>query len=130
MTYIIELMYKEYGVEKKYLCNVCVYSCPYVNANDCEYSKMYPPFTAEKQIELIKLIQSTEDIDCLYSYNRYLSPSQWQVVMEVEFITEFANERPLKVRRIDETWEGALAKLIIKLKPHINNSKVKEILEK
>ncbi len=119
----IEEMYKVYGVKplKQYT------SCAWNSAENCPYSKdgncienctqlfivyeEYPPFTAEKQLKLIKLILSTGEeleiakMDTCYRF--------W-----LNYTTIQAEDFP-----------KALAGLVVALKNKLDHTKVKEILE-
>lgn len=119
----IEEMYKVYGVKplKQYT------SCAWNSAENCPYSKdgncienctqlfivyeEYPPFTAEKQLKLIKLILSTGEeleiakMDTCYRF--------W-----LNYTTIQAEDFP-----------KALAGLVVALKNKLDHAKVKEILE-
>lgn len=119
----IEEMYKVYGVKplKQYT------SCAWNSAENCPYSKdgncienctqlfivyeEYPPFTAEKQLKLIKLILSTgkeleiAKMDTCYRF--------W-----LNYTTIQAEDFP-----------KALAGLVVALKNKLDHAKVKEILE-
>ncbi len=63
----IEKMYENAGVEKEFEKPAICVKNPYITCNGCmlyddkngkcNNKKEYPPFTAEKQIELIKLLQ-------------------------------------------------------------------------
>lgn len=61
----IEKLYENAGVEAKNKCksSQCIVTNPHPDwCNKCEsLSKAYPPFTAEKQLELIKLLMEQED---------------------------------------------------------------------
>lgn len=119
----IEEMYKVYRVKplKQYT------SCAWNSAENCPYSKdgncienctqlfivyeEYPPFTAEKQLKLIKLILSTgkeleiAKMDTCYRF--------W-----LNYTTIQAEDFP-----------KALAGLVVALKNKLDHAKVKEILE-
>ena len=118
----IKEMYKAYGVKplKQYT------SCAWNSAENCPYSKdgncienctqlfivyeEYPPFTAEKQLKLIKLILSTGEeleiakMDTCYRF--------W-----LNYTTIQAEDFP-----------KALAGLVVALKNKLDHAKVKEIL--
>lgn len=119
----IEEMYTVYGVKplKQYT------SCAWNSAENCPYSKdgncienctqlfivyeEYPPFTAEQQLKLIKLILSTGEeleiakMDTCYRF--------W-----LNYTTKQAEDFP-----------KALAGLVVALKNKLDHTKVKEILE-
>ena len=60
----IEKMYEKFKIERKYKCNSICYGddnpCPLWCKNCENLVSFYPPFTAEKQIELIKWISRKE----------------------------------------------------------------------
>lgn len=60
----VEKLYSLAGVEKERHCTK-VNNCSYFECAKCEYYNYtnYPPFTAEKQIELIKWLMKSFDID-------------------------------------------------------------------
>ena len=119
---IIEQMYKEYGVKpiSRYFsgCKIkgedckCQLNCDFCINSIHTYN--YPPFTAEKQIELIKLLS-------LYDLN-ILQNSKGSFFMDVQY--EYA------VATAEKPFEDVLASCVIASKPFIDTSKVKEILEK
>lgn len=59
----IEKMYENAGVKPDhYHCEGCEYDYEDICPDDCPNSQViYPPFTAEKQIELIKLLGNVRD---------------------------------------------------------------------
>lgn len=89
----IEKMFENAGFPKKqckdYSCTVCE------QYNDCE---KYPPFTAEKQIELIKLL--TRQCDLTISY---FTKWKWEFV-------HYDGQEPLQVR--GKNFAETFAKLI------------------
>ena len=64
----IEKMYKNAGIKKKRYCEYDSDNCPYMFGHLCSdcgvemkpEKYLYPPFTAEKQIELIKWISNND----------------------------------------------------------------------
>lgn len=105
MTNIIEQMYKEYRIEPKVVASYS-FTCGY---NKKEYEKdvvEYPPFTAEKQIELITFLGN------VIGY-----------IMLGEDIHYYTSYKELSLSE-------ALAQVLIDRKDNFNNSKVREILEK
>lgn len=132
----IEEMYKVYGVKplKQYT------SCAWNSAENCPYSKdgncienctqlfivyeEYPPFTAEKQLELIKLVLGIEDS------NLYIYKNSRFYVFELSDYDRFALDFERIVVRVEsKNFEIGLAKFISKLSDYLDHAKVKEILE-
>lgn len=118
---LIEKMYKAYEVERKINCG----NCKYYNGKICiQYTTVcnweYPPFTAEKQIELITLIGLNKGFEII--------PNEGFDYMLSE--TTFAKYEYNKHGYSMTNFAEALADLTINLKDKIDNSKVKEILEK
>lgn len=129
----IEEMYKVYGVKplKQYT------SCAWNSAENCPYSKdgncienctqlfivyeEYPPFTAEKQLELIKLITSTQG-EFSIEKNNYPDGEQFCC-----FWSSYDSYSLINTTNKD--FSQALAKLVIALKDKLDHTKVKEILE-
>lgn len=118
MTNAIEIMMKEYGVEK--IPSECqgLYNCPdYKKENDtnCYKEKDYPPFTAEKQIELIKLLSEKANIIIgRRSYDNH----EWLIGID---------KQSIPIQHLD--FVECLADAIIKFKGDLDTAKVKEILE-
>lgn len=113
----IEEMYKAYGVDKQRVIDCCTteeyFECENVsNCANCDKCIRfeYPPFTAEKQLKLIKLILSTGEeleiakMDTCYRF--------W-----LNYTTIQAEDFP-----------KALAGLVVALKNKLDHAKVKEIL--
>lgn len=125
----VERMMKEYlGKPKKRFrtCNNglgfyarCTDDCK--KCEDAVYMSDYPPFTAEKQLELIKLIGCSEDgaggIGIYKIDGVYFCTSNWYWQIDKD-----------STRHID--FEEALALLVIDLKDKLDNAKVKEILQR
>lgn len=94
----IEEMYKTYGVKP-----------------------LKPPFTAEKQLELIKLITSTQG-EFSIEKNNYPDGEQFCC-----FWSSYDSYSLINTTNKD--FSQALAKLVIALKDKLDHTKVKEILE-
>lgn len=127
----IEEMYKVYGVKplKQYT------SCAWNSAENCPYSKdgncienctqlfivyeEYPPFTAEKQLELIKLVINIEDSHCSFYKD--------EGVYTFEFF--YGDCMFSSVNPEAKTFEEVLVLLIIQMTEYLDHAKVKEILE-
>lgn len=130
----IEEMYKAYGVESGYTyCGLsrdrgyltCKYprkqlyeDCSFALCDKCEYKrKSFHPFTAEKQLELIKLIAKSCRGFGLFSYKPV-----WECGANFSWETFDTTED-------DIDFAKALVKLAISLKDELDHAKVKEILE-
>lgn len=132
----IEEMYKVYGVKplKQYT------SCAWNSAENCPYSKdgncienctqlfivyeEYPPFTAEKQLELIKYIltaTTTDELRIYYSEILKCYVFHWYSIPELDMRDSCTTQ--------NAEYELALAELVTMLKNELNHAKVKEILE-
>lgn len=101
----IEKMYEKFGIEKEYECNArfCygeLNACPLWCKNCENLISFYPPFTTEKQIELIKWLSDTD----YYIHNLYKTIDTKEYCIENDFYNVQANE-----------FEEALASLINKL---------------
>lgn len=120
----IEEIYKAYGVDKQRVIDCCTteeyfecedkHNC--VNCDKCIHFE-YPPFTAEKQLELLKLVSNYKVFE-LVKQNKY---SSWFMCASI------GCDDYHEARDIDFTQ--ALAKLVIALKDKLDHNKVKEILE-
>lgn len=118
MTNITKL-YELAGVEKSLYCTGCkvwdeFHNCYFEQEETCKKPKEYPPFTAEKQLELIKWVV---DYDCLQIYHT----KEWY--MRTSIFT-------YAIRR--EQFDQALAGLILQLWDELTDTqkkKIKEILE-
>ena len=134
----IEEIYKAYGVESGYTyCGLsrdrgyltCKYprkelyeDCSFVLCDKCEYKRISsPPFTAEKQLELIKLITSTRG-EFIIEKNDYPDGEQ--------FCCSWSSYDSYSlVNTTNKDFTQALTKLVIALKDELDHTKVKEILE-
>lgn len=100
----IEKMYENAGIEKKRMCEwtckgneLCSTNCKYYE-NTKEF---YPPFTAEKQIELIKLLGKGSSIGLdIFSDN------------ETWFYYDYNIDGYFEYRAEGETFEEALAHIV------------------
>lgn len=123
----IEEMYKAYGASQKIMCewtcrdsNICNAECEHYQTR----KEVYPPFTAEKQLELIKLVLGIEDS------NLYIYKNSRFYVFELSDYDRFALDFERIVVRVEsKNFEIGLAKFISKLSDYLDHTKVKEILE-
>lgn len=121
MSEVVERMMKEYGVKPKLVpipCEKCKHSTEYCQGIDCKVQEEYPPFTARKQIELIKLILSN-------SYNRGLFIAQ---VAQDEFCFQYGNDESISNHRNNIDFENTLADIVCDLGDELDTTKVREIL--
>lgn len=146
MTNHIEEMMKTAGVEARCQteygacgCKYCQkdYSCKlHRNRADCSYIldgwnfNYYPSFTAEKQLELIKLICETEGF-C--GFTNFQDENEWSISCGFNFPIGPNPKRGINFNptfRNCETFEQALAQLTTELMKagELDKSKVKEIL--
>ena len=88
----IEKLYENAGfIKTKGNCDVCpldVRTCKR-GYSECPY--IYPPFTAEKQLELIKYLELNDFMDTLRIVYR---PFEKVWLLQAFAISEFANEEP------------------------------------
>ena len=120
----IDQMMECYGVEKRAYCEWCENSdlCYSYCEHLGEKTLYYPPFTAEKQIELIKLLL---DENKGYNLTLYFDTELRKYVMEVfETDAMFSSVNPENVN-----FEECLASLITQLYEYLPRQRVKEILE-
>ena len=112
-------------------------NCPYprLKCNDeCPYWKdedeaNYPPFTAEKQLKLIKWLILNDFVDELDIFYR---PFELMWVFKIYNVPEFANEKSACRMGADMTFEKGLASLINNLWQSLTEEEkqqVKGILE-
>lgn len=112
--------------EPECLCIDTPACCP-ENCTGCKYfnrfEKVYPDFTPEKQLELIKLLVNTKKVECFYIQKR---KNDFKISCLLE-TTNFA----ASVIATDPAMDTALAKILIKLiqKSELDKSEVKRILE-
>lgn len=128
----IDEMYKKYRVEKRRECDInrnC-WSALSFDCKNCsvEHDKIYPHFTAEKQIELIKLI-STNKIDKNY---KILEIDKDEIDSLFYFSLSDREDRCQSIYVSDKDFAQALAKLTIALftTGNLDKEKIKEILER
>lgn len=109
---VIDEMYKKYSVKKK---RECEFTAAFLwctipkKCKDCVLAntKIYPPFTAEKQLELIKLIGKTlTSTEC--------SDRLWDILWRNDFKEALAN-------RVNLLYQDLTSK---------QHQEVKEILER
>jgi len=105
----IEKMYNNAGVEPIY-----------------PYTKCYPEFTAEKQLELIKWLNLNDKIDCFLSRHNELR-NEW--VLSAHCVTEFANEKPFIYPGFNKEFSQALAMLINYLWQDLTEEEKQQIKE-
>ena len=98
----IEKMYENAGIKK---CNRCLLPCPFENeCEDCEYN-LYPDFTAEKQLELIKWL-------CQKTYRNYIhiryerDINNWKIECNMVGIREFGNFDECFAGLINSLWQS------------------------
>lgn len=125
----IEEMYKAYRVGGIINCrkgidygNICNKDCSCTQCEDSYYK--YPPFTAEKQLELIKYIltaTTTDELRIYYSEILKCYVFHWYSIPELDMRDSCTTQ--------NAEYELALAELVTMLKNELNHAKVKEILE-
>lgn len=103
----VKRMYKEYGAYTD-ACDTCKVEPPQLKFKcpECNKKVICPPFTAEKQIELIKLLSETIGYEELGKDLNYFTSAY------------------------DEQIENAIARIIVEYKDKLDTAKVKEILER
>lgn len=111
----IEKLYDNAGVEKEVIpcpAKYYGYSCTKNNWDDADCScdiEGYPPFTAEKQLELYRWLLKKENVDYLcYWYNEI--KEVW--IFRVYLLTEFSSENPIIYEGSNKEFDEALANLI------------------
>lgn len=116
----VERMMKEYGVEKTHEmgCNECPYHKPCVPM-DVICPRKYPPFTAEKQFELLRYISSVRTVTIENCYGR-------------NFIYFYSWMPKLNMQVYEKDFDESLATLMYNLFEYgiLDNAKVKEILQR
>lgn len=106
---IIEQMYKEYGVRP---INIAEHGSTYITNAIKIDDEFYPPFTTEKQIKLLEILIT--DV------------MGWEEFTEIMYLYTYADSDSF-----ENNFKNAIVQLIIDNKNnYIDNSKVKEILEK
>ena len=116
----IEQMMECYGVEKKERCvekNSPHWWCHIADCDLCNnYQNTYPPFTAEKQIELIKLLATFGTLEVEYWSGRFVYKLNgiYGLLPEKEGGGDFAN---------------VLAEIVRKFEFRLDHQQVKEILQ-
>lgn len=109
--------------------------CPAVEderlkCEDCEHSKetqlIYPAFTPEKQLELIKLIMKAGDIDNIHQYYYEISK---MFVFECRSLPELGTYNQWSTQNVN--YELALAELVLILinENKLDKPEVRRILE-
>ena len=120
----VEKMYENAGFIQKRCKD---YSCPMCEQyNDCE---KYPPFTAEKQIELIKLLSRVTLAD-YFQFFFYEIKEEW--VFRLFMITEMSCELAYTYESRNKDFTEALAGLINSLWQDLTEEEkqqIKNILE-
>ena len=115
----IDQMMECYGVEKKVYCDWTCKDSSLCNA-DCEHynelTLFYPPFTAEKQIELIKLLAMIDTFAMRY----------WRGIFVCKVNGIYSS---LSKKEGETNFANALAELVTELKKKLDYQRVKEILE-
>lgn len=99
--------------------------CSFALCDKCEYKRISsPPFTAEKQLELIKYIltaTTTDELRIYYSEILKCYVFHWYSIPELDMRDSCTTQ--------NAEYELALAELVTMLKNELNHAKVKEILE-
>lgn len=118
MNYINEMM-KTAGVTQiriKNECENCAYNMEECGFHYCE-EFIYPDFTAEKQLEIIKLIGDTVD----FCYNAFCMSS----------LTEHGEDDVIEIEIENDNFAQALTQLTTELMNagDLDKEKVKEVLE-
>jgi len=117
----VEKMYENAGIEKIFCPHKS--ECPYLGkeCNDCEIMS-YPPFTAEKQLELYKYLCKPFLITTRYYFDEFSITAEntfeWKIMT--------------KVSATDKTYEECIAKLVNNLWQDLTEEErkqIKEILE-
>lgn len=107
----IEKLYENAGVEKIYDCHVC----PYVDCEDkckVDMGTNYPYFTAEKQIELIKILAKGE-----VKINNEDGEYEFSVI---DTISDFSSFEESLADLVNRMWQDLTEE---------EKQKIKEILE-
>lgn len=118
----VEKMYENAGIKPEYI----------EGENLMEYSYgtlKYPPFTAEKQIELIKWLELNDNFDFL---EMFYKPIQDLWCFRLYWLTELAGEDAELCLGYKKTFEEALAMLVNNLWQSLTEEEkqqVKEILK-
>lgn len=134
MTNHIDEMMKMAGVNGKIIS--CDANCPYYKFNIACYSDdkgnipcpiEYPDFTAEKQLEIIKLILKSDDIDELNQY--YSEIRKCYVFNALSLPDELGFKSSWTAE--NKNYDLALAELVVMLMNagELDKEKVKEVLE-
>lgn len=117
----IEEMYKAYGVGQKIMCEQTCRDSDICSA-ECEYyqtrKEVYPPFTAEKQLEIVQYIGLERGFKIV--------PNE---AMDYILMDDVYADDKLNKEGYGYGFEQALVDLLLKLKDYLDHAKVKEILE-
>lgn len=127
----IENMYRNAGVETLSYCCDGTHGEPTKRCKGClDYREIYPPFTAEKQIELIKTIETKCDfVDCIQIVYRPME-DLWKI--SIIPVLEMAFEEMHLYFGCDKDFSTALAMAINNLWQDLTEEEkqqVKGILE-
>lgn len=137
----ITQMMECYGVEKHFAYLEChrgtsIIGCPLmdeekddgcqdcVNANKMKRIVVYPPFTAKKQIELIKYIMkapNTDELRMYYSEILKCYVFHWYSLPELDMRASYSTQ--------NTNYDFALAELVTRLKDELEHQQVMEILQ-
>ena len=118
----VEKMYENAGIEKLLYCDICKaqeHALGLCAETKCE--PFYPPFTAEKQLELIKWLAKRQDFGLEY----YPNSKVWDV--QTQFSWEFYC-KTYKHKEFEQAIAGLINKLWKKLSEE-ERKQIKEILE-
>lgn len=136
MNTAVERMMEEYGVRGSTVCAELKKqgfphcgNCPIINPDSCDRIANYPPFTAEKQIELIKLLAEynfSKDVSIVLALTNCSGKYHFERNINI-WDESPCYSSDIEVCNFDFT-EG-LAEFLIKAKPYLDTAKVKEILK-
>ena len=124
----IEKLYELAGITCKDLefCKDCIYLKDNLCVSKQEFVEECLPFTANKQLELIKFIEKIDWVDCLTTYF-YAVRQLW--VFIVSPVKEFSNEQLKYFASEDKDFSQALSGLIIELWNDLTEQQRNEIKE-
>ena len=119
----VEKLYNLVGIEQIRECETYD-ECPYCFSHPCavcamKFSMTYPPFTAEKHIELIKWLAKNKQGFGL-DYCAYTSGSVWECGAKFEW-------EVYKYTKESDVFEEALASLINNIWQDLNETEQNEI---
>ena len=123
----IDQMMECYGVEKRVYCELTCKNRTLCNANCEHYNEAilyHLPFTAKKQIELIKYIMEASNTDELRMYYSEILKCYvfyWFSLPELDVRDSYSTQ--------NTNYDFALAELVTVLEKELDHQRVKEILE-